>query len=91
MAITQSDLELVSKTGLMTKEGVVIQGKIKNNSNRNYQFVEVSFKLFDEAQKEIAVVRTTTNSLDSGRTWYFEVKAPYKNARTSVLDRLGGF
>ena len=75
----------------INSEGVVIRGKVKNRGDRNYQFVELSFRLLGEGDKEIAIVRTTTNSLDAGRTWYFELKAPYPTARKSVLARLGGF
>jgi len=91
MAVTTTDLQLVSKKGLLTKEGVVIQGKVKNNTDRDYHFVEISFKLFDKENKELAVVRSTTDSLEAGRTWYFEVKGAYPNAVSSTLERLGGF
>jgi hypothetical protein len=91
MAVTTTDLQLVSKKGLLTKEGVVIQGKVKNNTDKDYHFVEISFKLFDKENKELAVVRSTTDSLEAGRTWYFEVKGPYPNAASSTLERLGGF
>jgi hypothetical protein len=91
MAVTTTDLQLVSKKGLLTKEGVVIQGKVKNNTDKDYHFVEISFKLFDKENKELAVVRSTTDSLEAGRTWYFEVKGPYPNAVSSTLERLGGF
>jgi hypothetical protein len=36
-------------------------------------------------------VGSTTDSLDGGRTWNFEIKAPYLNAVSSTLERLGGF
>jgi hypothetical protein len=91
MAVTTTDLQLVSKKGLLTKEGVVIQGKVKNNTDKDYHFVEISFKLFDKENKELAVVRSTTDSLEAGRTWYFEVKGAYPNAVSSTLERLGGF
>jgi hypothetical protein len=91
MAVTTTDLQLVTKKGLRTKEGAIIQGKVRNNTDKDYHFVEISFKLFDKDDKEVALVRATTDSLEAGRTWYFEIKAPYPTAVTSIMDRLGGF
>jgi hypothetical protein len=88
---TTTDLQLVSKKGFVTKDGILIQGKVKNTTDRDFHFVEISFKLFDKDKKELAVIRTTTDSLEAGRSWYFELKAPYPTAATSVLERLGGF
>ena len=68
-----------------------LKGKVKNTTDKDYHFVEISFKLYDKDAKEIALIRATTDSLEGGRTWYFELKAPYTNAVSSVLDRLGGF
>lgn len=91
LATTTSDLQLVTKNGFRTNEGIVIKGRVKNTTDKDYHFVEISFNVYDKENKKIAVVRSTTDSLDGGRTWNFEIKAPYLNAVTSTLDRLGGF
>jgi hypothetical protein len=59
-----------------------IVGKLKNNSNKVYSYVEISFNLYDENNVQVGSTFTNLNNLEpAGGFWQFEAPVLEENAK----------
>ena len=66
------NLELIESVASKDSFTTTIAGTIKNNTNRKYDYVQVSFSLYDASGAQIGTAFANLNSLEPGGTWRFE-------------------
>lgn len=67
-----------------------ISGVIKNNTDKKYSYVQITFALFDKDGNKVGTALANVNSLDAGETWKFEAIA-LKDFSTYKLDEITGW
>lgn len=89
------DLELVGDVVESTDSiGITyFKGIIKNNTDRDYSYAQITFKLFDKDGNQIGTALDNINSLEAGGTWKF--KAMGDNTEGDIdsykLDEITGY
>ena len=71
--ISQEKFTLLSDR--MTEDGIgstYIEGEIKNNTNKQYSYVQVSFNLYDSKGNQLGTALANINNLDSNATWKYK-------------------
>lgn len=68
-----------------------ICGTVRNNSNKKYSYVQITFAMYDEKGNKVGSALANVNNLDSGETWSFEALSTYTGAGSYKLDELTGF
>lgn len=68
-----------------------ITGVIKNNTNTDKGYIQVSFTLYDADGNNIGTAWTNTNNLKSGETWKFEAIILEDDVATFEIDEISGF
>ena len=48
-----------------------VTGKLKNKSNKEFSYVEVTYAIYDSAGNQIETAYANTTNLQAGSTWYF--------------------
>lgn len=66
------DFELLSSKGTGNEYGGEITGKIRNNTNREYGYAQVTFNLYDAAGNQVGTAMDNINNLKPGATWVFK-------------------
>ncbi|MCK9582942.1 MAG: FxLYD domain-containing protein [Endomicrobiales bacterium] len=71
----------------------LISGIVKNNSQKNYSYVQISFGIYDKSGAKIGTAMANINNLRSGGTWKFEasILQNLDNIDTAKLEELTGF
>lgn len=62
-----------------------IDGEIKNNTNKQYSYVQVSFNLYDKNGAQIGTAIDNINNLEAQGIWKF--KAMYFGTNDAEVDR----
>jgi hypothetical protein len=87
------DLELVGGTkGTSTKSdgygfSTYILGIVKNNTQKKYSYVQITFALFDKDGNKVGTAMANMNGFGPGETWKFEALA-LKDFSTYKLDEI---
>ncbi len=68
----------------------VITGVIKNTCGRNFRYVQVTFKLFDNSGAVVGTALANQNNLDNGETWKFKAHA-FTDFAKFRLDKITAF
>jgi hypothetical protein len=68
------DLELQNVSSTSDGYTRYVTGKIKNNTNRKYGYVQVEINLYDKADQQVGNTLANVNNLEPGAVWSF--KAP---------------
>ena len=71
--ISQEKFTLLSDR--MTEDGIgstYIEGEIKNNTNKQYSYVQVSFNLYDSKGNQLGTALANINNLDPNATWKYK-------------------
>ena len=89
------DLELVGGAlGTTLKKdkygSVYISGIIKNNTDKKYSYVQITFALLDEDGNKVGTAMTNENNIRAGETWKFEA-ITIKDFYSYKLDELTGW
>jgi len=91
---TVPNLELIGKT-TTTTDGVTsyIEGKVKNNTKRNYNYVQISFGIYDEQGNKAGTAFANVSNLGAGETWKFKamILCTLDSSYTYRLDDLTGY
>ena len=85
------DLELVLSTGTVDSVGIHITGKIRNNSPKEYTYVQVTFRLYDEAGNQTGNALANIANLEPHGTWSFDAVGFGGNHSKFKLDKITGF
>lgn len=68
-----------------------IVGVVKNNTNKDYDYLQISFTLYDEMGNVVDTAFANINNIKSGGTWKFEAMY-FDNTVTSwELDEITGW
>lgn len=66
-----------------------IEGTLKNNTNKEASYVQVSYNLFDKNGNQIGTALANTNNLAPGGTWKFKAMAMIDNPKEVASYKLG--
>lgn len=81
---SRSDLEVINYAFASGQFGNdVIQGTIRNNTGRQYKYVQVEINLYDKSGVQIGSTLANVNNLEPNGTWKFE--APLLNGGASTV------
>lgn len=72
-AISQEKFTLLSDK--MTQDSIgstYIEGEIKNNTNKQYSYVQVTFNLYDSKGNQLGTALANINNLDPNATWKYK-------------------
>lgn len=69
------DLEITEHSVLQEEYSAYIVGKVKNNTNKQYGYVQVEVNLYDADGDQVGSAIDNTNNLEPGGTWKFKAIA----------------
>jgi hypothetical protein len=67
-----------------------VSGRIRNNTQKRYSYVQVSYSLLNGAREKVGTAFANTSSLEPGQVWRFEASG-FVDAKTCKLDTITGF
>ena len=68
-----------------------ITGSIRNNSARQYKYVQISFKLYDGTGVQVGSTSTNLSDFEGHGVWKFKAVVFEREARTCRVKDLSGF
>ncbi len=66
------DLEITEHSVLQEEYSAYIVGKVKNNTNKQYGYVQVEVNLYDADGDQVGSAMDNTNNLEPGGSWKFK-------------------
>jgi hypothetical protein len=69
----------------------VITGVVKNNTNKTYDYLQISFTLYDANDNVVDTAFTNINNVKPGQTWKFEAMYFEESAVRWELDEITGW
>jgi hypothetical protein len=69
----------------------VITGVVKNNTNKTYDYLQISFTLYDVDGNVVDTAFTNINNVKPGQTWKFEAMYFEESAVRWELDEIAGW
>lgn len=86
------DLELLNAEAQEGKYGnKMIVGSVKNNTNKEYTYVQVEINLYDDTDAQVGSTLANANNLEPGATWKFEAPILEENATKFKVKDITGF
>ena len=82
-------LEINWKTGEFGNR--VIQGTVRNNTGRNYKYVQVEINLYDDAGTQVGSTLANVNNLEPNAIWRFEAFVLQESATQAKVQDVTGF
>jgi len=81
---------LVSQQGNTDNYGfITINGEIKNNTNKTYSYVQVTFTLYDASGAQVGTALANINNFEANGTWRFEAIGTGKAVSYKCTDIIG--
>ena len=71
--------------------GSNIVGVVKNNTNKTYDYLQISFTLYDANDNVVNTAFTNINNVKPGQTWKFEAMYFEESAVRWELDEITGW
>ena len=68
-----------------------IVGTVKNNSSREYSYVQVEINLYDDEGNQVGSTMDNTNNLEPGGTWKFKAIVLEDSATEYKIKDVSGF
>lgn len=68
-----------------------IVGILKNNTNKEYDYLQISFTLYDAQGNVVDTAFTNVNNIKPGGTWKFEAMFFEENVASWELDEITGW
>lgn len=68
-----------------------IVGVVKNNTNKTYDYLQISFTLYDANDNVVDTAFTNINNVKPGQTWKFEAMYFEESAVRWELDEITGW
>lgn len=94
-SMTQEKSEDFTMTGLDSKlskfDSPMIVGKIKNNTNKNYSYIQVSFNLYDKSGAQVGSTMANLANFEANGTWKFEALMNEEKAHTYKLQKITAY
>lgn len=73
------------------KMGYYIEGTIKNNTDKEKSYVQVTFNLFDKDGNQLGTALANINDLKAGGTWKFKAMGMEKDIAKYELSEITGY
>jgi|LDZS01.1.fsa_nt_gi hypothetical protein len=68
-----------------------VVGTVKNNTDKEYSYVQVEINLYDDAGTQVGSTMTNANNLEPGGTWKFKAPILEENATKYKVKDVTGF
>jgi hypothetical protein len=89
---SRDDLELIKHGSERGEFGnLYITGTIKNNTNKQYKYVQVEVNLYDDDGAQIGSTLANTNNLEPRGMWKFKAVAMEDNAASYRIKDITGY
>lgn len=88
---SKPDFELLEKSGERGQFTTEITGRIRNNTNRRYDYVQVTFDILDSQDQRVGTALANINGLKPGEIWKFEATYLGDDGARYRLDEITGF
>lgn len=86
------DLELLEGTETTSDEfSRYIEGKVRNNTDHEYSYVQITFNLYDDEGALVDTALANVNNLEPGGIWKFKAIMLNDEATSYKLGELTGF
>lgn len=85
------NLELIDHKSTSDSFSSYIEGTIKNNSGRDYSYVQVEINLYDKDGAQIGSTIDNVNNLEAGATWKFKAIVLESNVASYKIKDITGF
>lgn len=88
---TQEKFLLVDSEGSYDGFAYYVNGTIKNNTDKQYSYVQVTFNLYDASGAQIGTAMSNINNLEGNGTWKFKAIGGTENAASYKLAEITGW
>lgn len=88
---TQEKFTLVDSEGSYDGFAYYVTGTIKNNTNKQYSYVQVTFNLYDADGAQIGTAMSNINNLEENGTWKFKALGGTEKAVSYKLAEITGW
>lgn len=89
--LTQEKFTLVSSEGSYDGFAYYVTGTIKNNTQKEYSYVQVTFNLYDAEGAQIGTALANINNLEANGTWKFKAIGGTEKAVSYKLAEITGW
>ena len=88
---TQEKFSPVDSEGTYDGFAYYVNGTIKNNTDKQYSYVQVTFNLYDSSGAQIGTAMANINNLEGNGTWKFKAIGGTENAASYKLAEITGW
>jgi cytoskeletal protein RodZ len=85
------DLELLDHKSTSDQFSSYIEGTIKNNTKKEYGYVQVEINLYDKDGAQVGSTFANTTNLEPGGTWKFKAIVLEENVASYKIKDITGF
>jgi hypothetical protein len=84
------DLQVLKYEGYMEGSTLYVEGKVRNNTERNYRYVEIRFDVYNEANEKCGTAWTNESGLAPHETWAFKAVSTAERPTNYKLASVSG-
>lgn len=84
-------LELIEHSSEASQYSRYVIGTVKNNSSKEYGYVQVEINLYDDSGNQVGSTMDNTNNLEAGGTWKFKAIMLEDSATQYKIKDVTGF
>ncbi len=88
---TQEKFSLIDSEGSHDGFAYYVTGSIKNNTDKEYSYVQVTFNLYDAEGAQIGTAMANINNLEANGTWKFKAIGGTEEAASYKLAEITGW
>lgn len=88
---TNERFSLIDSEGSFDGVAYYVTGTIKNNTNKQYAYVQVTFNLYDDDGAQIGTAMANINNLEANGTWKFKALGITENVASYKLMDITGW
>lgn len=88
---TQEKFSLVDSEGSYDGFAYYVTGTIKNNTDKEYSYAQVTFTLYDADGAQIGTAMANINNLEANGTWKFRALGGTQEAASYKLSEITGW
>ena len=87
---SKPELEVITWNWRNEEYSRYIVGSVKNNSGKEYSYVQVEFNLYDKSDAQVGTAFTNVNNLEPYGTWKFKALVSEDNATGAKFKGVSG-
>jgi hypothetical protein len=89
--VKKEKFEVLESSYVQEQYSSKIVGKIKNNTDKEYGYVQVEINLYDDSGAQVGSTMANVNNLEAGGTWNFEAPILEDKATKYKIKDVTGF